>query len=415
MSNSDTVIQQLKDQLEQDALLAALLPLSLAVARELALAKLDSALFQALSWPTTKDTYLDYLTEFSTLIPQENTNPDITAWNNPETGYSQEVYDRLCQFYWLIDQGVSHLGKQYTLQSYVSLGNQFSFGAWLVDFANAWGSFLNTSPSLTAETLQSFKDDAPYHVSDSSDYESSWTCFNQFFYRELNPGTRPIANPGINTTITSPADCTYKEVFSIDALGNVTEPTSGALQKVRLKLTHTIGTVDELLDNDPASSAFYGGTFVHYFLSPYDYHRFHTPVSGKVLTCKPVTGLVYLDVTLDSAQFDAPDSATDGYEFSQARGVLVIDTSTATDPDQRIGKVAVIPVGMCQVSSVHMYDNLVGQPTSKGDEFGYFGFGGSDIIMLFEPNANLDLLEYDAQGNPIHFLYGQVAAYWNRQ
>ncbi len=153
MSNSDTVIQQLSNQLEQDPLLAALLPLSLTVAAQQAKNQLDPALFQALSWPTSNDAYLAYLTEFSTLIPQENTNSDITTWNNPETGYSQEVYDRLCQFYWLIDQGVSHLGKQYTLQSYVSPVNQFSFGAWLVDFANAWGSFLDTPPSLTAETL----------------------------------------------------------------------------------------------------------------------------------------------------------------------------------------------------------------------------------------------------------------------
>lgn len=75
-------------QLEQDPLLAALLPLSLTVAAQQARNQLDPALFQALSWPTSNDAYLAYLTEFSTLIPQENTNPDITTWNNPETGYS---------------------------------------------------------------------------------------------------------------------------------------------------------------------------------------------------------------------------------------------------------------------------------------------------------------------------------------
>ena len=259
-----------------------------------------------------------------------------------------------------------------------------------------------------------FQERSPYHVSDSSEYEDSWTCFNQFFYRELNPGTRPVANPELNTVITSPADCTYNQMFPIDSAGNVID-SNGTKQTVRLKLTHTIGTVEELLDNDPASSAFYGGTFIHYFLSPYDYHRFHTPVSGDVLTCKPVSGLVYLNVTMSEEGFDAPDSATDGYEFHQARGVLIIDTSKADDPAQRIGKVAVIPVGMCQVSSVHMDGTLVGQAVGKGKEFGYFGFGGSDIIMLFEPNANLELLKYDSQKqNPIHFLYGQVAGYWNR-
>lgn len=414
MATYDAVIQQLADQLQQDPLLAILLPLSLNIANTRAEATLDPALYQALTWPADADSYLAYLTEFAQLVPQENTDPDVTAWNNPETGYSQEVYDRLCQFYWLIDQGVTYQDTQYSLQSYVSLVNGFSFADWLVAFANDWGSFLNTQASLTPETLQSFKNDPPYHVSDSSDYESSWTTFNQFFYRELNPGTRPIADPGLNTTITAPADCTYKEVFPIDSAGNVVDSEGNAL-RVRLKLTHTIGTVDELLDGDATAPGFYGGTFVHYFLSPFDYHRFHTPVSGEVLTSKAVQGLVYLDVQLSDDQFDAPDSAGDGYEFKQARGVLIIDTSHATDPTQRIGKVAVIPVGMCQVSSVHMYDGLVGQTVHKGDEFGYFGFGGSDIILLFEANANLKLLEYDNQNVPIHFLYGQAAAYWNGQ
>lgn len=413
MATYDAVIQTLADQLAQDPLLATLLPISLTAAKVRAAAQLDAALFNALAWPTDNNSYLAYLTEFAQLIPQENTDPNVIAWNNPETGYSQEVYDRLCQFYWLIDQGPTLEGQQYTLQNYVA-ANGFSFGEWLVAYANDWGSFLDTPASLTPESLQSFKADPPYHVSDSSYYESSWTTFNQFFYRELNFGVRPVANPELNTTFSAPADCTFKEVFPIDSAGNVID-SDGNATRVRLKLTHTIGTVDELLDGDASASSFYGGTFVHYFLSPFDYHRFHTPVSGAVLTSKAVEGLVYLDVQLSGDQFDAPDSAEDGYEFKQARGVLVIDTNAAADPAQRIGKVAVIPVGMCQVSSVHMYDTLVGQTVAKGAEFGYFGFGGSDIIMLFEPNANLELLGYDVQKNPIHFLYGQVAGYWNRQ
>ena len=39
---------------------------------------------------------------------------------------------------------------------------------------------------------------------------------------------------------------------------------------------------------------FYGGTFIHYFLSPFDYHRFHTPIAGKVLEITPIDGQVYL-------------------------------------------------------------------------------------------------------------------------
>jgi phosphatidylserine decarboxylase len=99
----------------------------------------------------------------------------------------------------------------------------------------------------------------------------------------------------------------------------------------------------------------------------------------------PLTGQVYLKVALSDGLFDAADSASDGYEFLQARGVLTIDTSTSPDGD--VGIVAVLPIGMCQVSGVNM-THQTGAFCAKGDEFGYFTFGGSDIIILFQAGAN---------------------------
>merc|ERR1712045_300475 len=84
---------------------------------------------------------------------------------------------------------------------------------------------------------------------------------------------------------------------------------------------------------------------------------------------------------ITDGQFDAPDNSEDGYEFAQARGVITIDTSESPYGD--IGIVAIIPVGMCQVSSVSMIATE-GSYLQKGDEFGFFQFGGSDIIMLFQ-------------------------------
>ena len=85
----------------------------------------------------------------------------------------------------------------------------------------------------------------------------------------------------------SPADCTFKTYYPI-VDGNVMFPDGE-----RLKHTHSIGTVDELLTGSNMDEKtkkrileyvkdFYGGTFIHYFLSPFDYHRFHTPIAGKV-------------------------------------------------------------------------------------------------------------------------------------
>ncbi len=140
-----------------------------------------------------------------------------------------------------------------------------------------------------------------------------------------------------------------------------------------------------MLAGSQYKSAFANGRFAHYFLGSYSYHRFHTPVAGIVRECYPINGLVYLDVNLSQGQFDAPDSSEGGYEFTQVRGVITVDTTNSPFGD--VGIVAIIPIGMCQVSSVNM-TATVGSNMLKGDEFGYFLFGGSDIIVLFQEGTN---------------------------
>lgn len=68
--------------------------------------------------------------------------------------------------------------------------------------------------------------------------------------------------------------------------------------------------------------------------------------------------------------------------LSNARRLLILDSP--------IGLVAVLPIGMSQVSSVVMTAN-VGTSLRKGEEVAYFQFGGSDCIMLFEAAACVSL------------------------
>jgi len=88
---------------------------------------------------------------------------------------------------------------------------------------------------------------------------------------------------------------------------------------------------------------------------------------------------------LSDNEFQSSDSATSGYEFTQNRGVVTIDTSASDAGD--LGVVAVIPVGMAHVSSV-MLTAVAGRHMAKGEEFGYFQFGGSDIIILFQQGVD---------------------------
>jgi hypothetical protein len=130
-------------------------------------------------------------------------------------------------------------------------------------------------------------------------------------------------------------------------------------------------------------------------------------VAGIVKECYPVKGEVYLQVSLSGQQFDAADSADDGYEFSQARGILTVDTTGSPYGD--VGIVAVIPIGMCQVSGVNM-THEVGKECAKGDEFGYFTFGGSDIIVLTQKGTNPVYNPAFVEDTSYYSLYGSSIA-----
>eukprot|EP00357_Protocruzia_adherens_P023126 CAMPEP_0114999770 /NCGR_PEP_ID=MMETSP0216-20121206/16346_1 /TAXON_ID=223996 /ORGANISM="Protocruzia adherens, Strain Boccale" /LENGTH=396 /DNA_ID=CAMNT_0002364713 /DNA_START=133 /DNA_END=1323 /DNA_ORIENTATION=+ len=358
-------------------------------------------------WPTTVEDYLKYLDTFVKMTPNEINDPlHPKAWKSSpgENGYNRKVFDLLCQSYWMICQDVGDGQQKKTLQEYPI------FSEWLQNFARDWGTFLDSEDSLTPESLRSFQNDRMYNYSLFSDNAKDWKTFNQFFARDFNhadPKTgisplRPIVDPYSKTTIVSPAECTYKSTYRISNEGRVLSEETGSPTSLTLKHSHTIGYITELLQDGNLAQEFNGGTFIHYFLSPFDYHRFHSPVPGEVIRSEDFSGSVYLNVRIQDGNFDAPDSAEDGYEFKQARGLFVIDTK------QEGGKVAVLPIGMAQVSSVHMNRELVGTEVVKGQEFGNFLFGGSDIIMLFQKEpSDMYIFTTDPAQNPIHFQYGQ--------
>ena len=94
---------------------------------------------------------------------------------------------------------------------------------------------------------------------------------------------------------------------------------------------------------------------------------------------------------------DAPN--TPGYQFLQTRGLIIIENAT-------LGKVAVLPIGMAQVSSVKLVDEL--SSVKKGDEISHFEFGGSDCVMLFEQNAQVS--GFPSSKSQTHFFYGEKLA-----
>lgn len=356
-----TIVQDLRDLLEEHENWTPLLEASLQEAKNKAVAV---SLRGADKLPDSLPLYFNYLDA-------------LVKWR-PVQSYPREIFDALATYYWLLDQPT---GRE--------LQTHEEFRAWMVQFAKDWGCYLNTTGSIDAETIRTFEEDPTFALWQYERGPSGWLTFNQFFARQIKPGLRPVAGMYDDRIVTSPADCTFKQKFKIDDDSEIT-----------VKYTHKYKILD-LLEGSPYRDRFDGGLFTHSFLGPQDFHRFHAPVRGTVLECRAIQGNVYLDVTLledpvtGQWRLDAPDGA--GYEFTQTRGLIIMDSP--------VGLVATLPIGMAQVSSVNM-TAVEGAYLNKGDEFGYFMFGGSDIIMLFE--ASSDVVINNAPG--IHYNCGMGVA-----
>ncbi|MEH6609738.1 MAG: phosphatidylserine decarboxylase [Halioglobus sp.] len=231
------------------------------------------------------------------------------------------------------------------------------FQAWNVRFNDAWGDFLDTDKS--SGHLESYINDPQFQVDQYQRGPSGWHSFNQFFARQTKPGLRPLAGGCDSGTIVSPCD------FLITKAEKINADSVLVAKQARF-------TIAELLKDSKYKDAFEDGLYISAFLQIFDYHRFHTPVAGKVLEARNIPGKVGLTIEREGNILVAIPQP--GFQFTQDRGLMIIDSP-------EMGLVALLPVGMAQISSV-VITAEVGVELCRGEEFGYFQFGGSNMIML---------------------------------
>jgi phosphatidylserine decarboxylase precursor len=241
-----------------------------------------------------------------------------------------------------------------------SLNKDVQFSAWMHRLVQVYGDFLDTPAS--AGGIDSYLSVPNYNIDDYFVGPSGWLTFNQFFAREMRPGKRPIAAPCDDSVIVSPADAVYMGQWPINQDSTIT------VKGVNWEIS-------ELLAGSPYQDAFRNGVYTHSFLYVDDYHRYHLPVGGTVKEIRNIHGKVYMDVVRNAdGALDVVDGHT--YQFNQERGLVIVDSP-------QLGLVAILPIGMSYVSSVNLTPEA-GAELRKGDEFGYFLFGGSDIVLLFQ-------------------------------
>ncbi len=371
--------------------------------------------------------------------------PGIRLWDwDGEVLHERTDYVRLTQFYYYFNQP-----ELEALQSPIAplQGAKLSpISRWLRDFAVEWGAFLDTPES--SKYLASYQYAPEYAWQDYEKKPQDYRTFNEWFARCFKniAVQRPVAQPDNDRVIAFPAESTFVGQWAVS-----TEAGAPLPSRPSIVVKHIEWSIAELLQDSEHSKAFEGGIFCHSFLNVFDYHRQHAPVSGTILEAKFIPGQVYLEVELEHLNkeereesnsdlanaiiprrhLDASDPT--GYQFVQCRGLLILDSP--------IGKVAILPMGMAQVSSVvfvtpeaegqqpivltpeekqgccsyeeqvsllneKIASTLVGKRLTKGEMFSYFQFGGSDIVMVFERKANVDIT---AQMNVHYPIRSQLA------
>jgi phosphatidylserine decarboxylase len=188
---------------------------------------------------------------------------------------------------------------------------------------------------------------------------SEFKSFNEFFYRALKPDARPCSAPDDPRVIVSPADC-RSVVFN----------TLDTAQAIWVKGREF--TLQRLMgDAYPEDAKRYvGGSLGIFRLAPQDYHRFHIPVDGVMGEPKQIDGEYY---TVNPM---AIRSALDVYG-ENIRVMVPIDSVTH-------GRVMVVCVGAMMVGST-VITRKAGEQVKRAEELGYFKFGGSTLLLLFEP------------------------------
>jgi len=184
----------------------------------------------------------------------------------------------------------------------------------------------------------------------------SFACFNDFFYRKLREGARPIASPD------DPEVCVAAADARLMVFNNVSEAT-------RLWIKGKNFSIENLLDDEQLAETFSGGSIAVYRLAPQDYHRFHMPVDGRIGPSRNIAGNYH---TVNPLAIN-----------SQVLNVLTENKRTITLIESpQFGTVAYIAIGATLVGSI-IFTCKEGDMLKRGDEVGYFAFGGSTIITLF--------------------------------
>ena len=187
---------------------------------------------------------------------------------------------------------------------------------------------------------------------DIEDYivpEGGFGSFNGFFTRKIKPGKRAISDSAF--------------ICPSDGLLIVSDISETSVFNIK----NTSYSLKELLGNESLAGEFIGGTALIFRLTPSHYHRYVFCASGKIIDTKFIQGILHSVKPVCHETFPV--------FIQNSREYAVIDS-------EEYGKIVQMEVGALLVGKISNKGYVAGDEVRKGEEKGYFEYGGSSIVVL---------------------------------
>lgn len=230
------------------------------------------------------------------------------------------------------------------------------------------------------DTKQSVKKIQPfvkkYGIDLTESERNSFHSFNDFFTRRLQPSARPIATA--ENHVIAVADSKLM-VYPITNEGT-------------FNIKDQNYTLEELVRDKSVASQFQGGDCFVYRLTLDDYHRYCYPDAGKKIGGKYLRGVLHSVRPLAHRHVRVFSENTRLWQLLQTRN---------------FGRILFVEVGAMLVGKIHDHGHT---QFIKGQEKGYFAYGGSTIVVCYEKGKiilDADILSYNHNGIEVKVHYGE--------
>ncbi len=255
-------------------------------------------------------------------------------------------------------------------------------------FSELYGAYqdLSVSHKKVRPFIEKFNinmDDYEPGTREALDPRDSYSTFNEFFIRKFKMGKRPFVSE--SNRMAAFAEARYVGFDAIDEKS--VYPVKGQYLLAK-----------DLIANDQVAKIFEGGPLLIARLCPVDYHRYHYPDNGSVIDNFRVAG-AYDSVNPFALKFK------NQIFIKNERHVSILQT-------ENFGKLAYIEVGAICVGKI-VQSHRWNKPFVRGEEKGYFLFGGSTVVVVGEKGAwkpSADITKNTANGIETYLHIGQEVA-----